>query len=85
MLIFVLKQIPQDQQMIDLCREYYQNNKNELKKNIDQIISTNRFLSTSRNENISIEFARSNHLNKDFEGILFKIDDDPSLKLISFY
>jgi len=36
MLIYVLKQIPQDsqskQQMIQLCQDYYQNNKEELKK-----------------------------------------------------
>jgi hypothetical protein len=36
LLIYVLKQIPQDSQskqgMIQLCQDYYQNNKNELKK-----------------------------------------------------
>jgi tetratricopeptide (TPR) repeat protein len=52
----------------------------KLKENIGQIISTNGFFSTSRNENVSINFARSN----DFEGVLFEIHADPWLKSISF-
>jgi tetratricopeptide (TPR) repeat protein len=56
----------------------------KLKENIGQIISTNGFLSTSRNRNVSIRFARSNHSNKNFLGVLFEIQVDPSIKSISF-
>jgi tetratricopeptide (TPR) repeat protein len=56
----------------------------KLKENIGQIISTNGFLSTSRNRNVSIQFARSNHLNKNFQGVLFEIQVDTSIKSISF-
>ena len=172
MLMFVLKQIPQDdlskRHMIELCRDFYQNNKQQLAKierfeksytrdqaiawytdegflykllnkalrtedinllftfrfflidlsaeiekdyaqikdkgviklfrgaqipndelhklkaNLGQIISTNGFLSTSRNPQVAIGFAKSNQLNKDFADVLFEIDADSSLKSISF-
>jgi tetratricopeptide (TPR) repeat protein len=172
MLIYVLKQIPQNQQskdeMLNMCRHYYRNNKRELKKiedfqvnytsnkaiewytdecflykllnkalrtediellhtfrffiidlcaalekeslqlksktilttfhgtripseelkklkeNEGKIISTNGFLSTSRNINVSLAFAGQTLPAAVFQAVLFEIEADPSLKAVVY-
>ncbi|CAF0898778.1 unnamed protein product [Adineta steineri] len=172
MLIYVLKQMSQDQQskqqMLDMCRDYYKNNKKELKKieefqqtytrdkaiewytdecflykllnkalrtediellftfrffiidlcsvieqenqlmknkgtltlyrgtqipneelekikkNIGKTISTNGFLSTSRNINVSLRFIHMNVQSNDFTSVLFEIKANPLLKTVIF-
>jgi tetratricopeptide (TPR) repeat protein len=172
MLIYVLRQMPQDKQskieMLSMCRNYYQNNKHELKKieefkksynrekaiewytkecflykllnkalrrediellytfrffiidlcacieeekknlkdqgvltlyrgtqipkeelrklkdNVGKIISTNGFLSTSRNMNVSLRFAHPNFVMAGFASVLFEIQADPLLKTVIF-
>ncbi|CAF0775866.1 unnamed protein product [Adineta steineri] len=172
MLIYVLKQMSQDQQskkqMLDMCRDYYKNNKQELKKikefqntytcskaiewythdcflykllnkalrtedidllftfrffiidlcsaieqenqllknrgtltlyrgtqvpreefekikeNIGKTISTNGFLSTSRNIDVSLAFISINSQSNDFTWVLFEIKANPLLKTVIF-
>ena len=54
----------------------------KLNENLGEIISTNGFLSTSKNKEISIEFAQRSSKRKDFESILFEIHIDFSLQSI---
>ncbi|CAF3930921.1 unnamed protein product [Adineta steineri] len=172
MLIYVIKQMSQDEQskkqMLDMCRDYYKNNKHELKKieefqntytrdkaiewytdecfiykllnkalrtediellftfrffiidlcsvierenhllknegtltlyrgtqipneefekikeNIGKTISTNGFLSTSRNIDVSLEFIHSNAQSNDFTSVLFEIKANPLLTTVIF-
>ncbi|CAF0894232.1 unnamed protein product [Adineta steineri] len=172
MLIYVLKQISQDEQskkqMLDMCRDYYKNNKQELKKieefentytrekaiewytdecflykllnkalrtedidllftfrffiidlcsaieqenqlskkkgiltlyrgtqiqkeefekikeNIGKTISTNGFLSTSRNINVSLKFSQINAELNDYVSVLFQIKVNTLLKTVVF-
>ncbi|CAF1249724.1 unnamed protein product [Adineta steineri] len=172
MLIYVLKQMSQDEQsrkeMLDMCRDYYKNNKQELKKieefqntytrdkamewytdecfiykllnkalrtediellfifrffiidlcavieqenqllknketltlyhgtqipkeelekikdSIGKTISTNGFLSTSRNINVSLGFIHMNAQSNDFTSVLFEIKANPLLKTVIF-
>ncbi|CAF1009498.1 unnamed protein product [Adineta steineri] len=152
MLIYVLKQMSQDEQskkeMLNMCRGYYKNNKQELKnieefkntytplrtediellftfrffiidlcsvieeenqflknngtltlyrgtqipieelekikKNIGKTVSTNGFLSTSRNKNVSFAFIPINTQLNDFALVLFEIKADPLLKTVVF-
>ncbi|CAF1432599.1 unnamed protein product [Rotaria sordida] len=56
----------------------------KLKENINRIISFNGFLSTSRNINISLQFACSSYVTNNFEAVLFEIQADPLLKTVSF-
>ncbi|CAF0856129.1 unnamed protein product [Adineta steineri] len=172
MLIYILKQMPQDKlskkQLLDMCRDYYKNNKQELKKieefkntytrdkaiewytdecflykllnkalrtediellftfrffiidlcsvieqenqllknkgtltlyrgtqipneelekikeNIGKTISTNGFLSTSRNIDVSLAFIHMNAQSNDFISVLFEIKANPLLKTVIF-
>ncbi len=54
----------------------------KLKENVGKIISTNGFLSTSRNINISLRFIHSNVISDGFQCVLFEIRVDPSLKAV---
>ncbi|CAF3875833.1 unnamed protein product [Rotaria sp. Silwood1] len=56
----------------------------KLKENVGKTISTNGFLSTSRNINMSLHFARPEHVLNDFESVLFEIQADPTLKTVFF-
>jgi hypothetical protein len=56
----------------------------KLKENIDKIISTNGFLSTSRNLNVSLQFAQPNSVTNGFVSVLFEIQADPLLKTVIF-
>ncbi len=56
----------------------------KLKDNVGKIISTNGFLSTSRNMNVSLRFAHPNFVMAGFESVLFEIQADPSLKIVFF-
>jgi tetratricopeptide (TPR) repeat protein len=56
----------------------------KLKDNVGKIISTNGYLSTSRNVNVSMQFIDHNSLMTGFESVLFEIQADPSLKKVIF-
>jgi tetratricopeptide (TPR) repeat protein len=56
----------------------------KLKDNVGKIISTNGFLSTSRNMDVSVQFAHPNFVMAGFESVLFEIQADPSLNPVIF-
>ncbi|CAF4586003.1 unnamed protein product [Rotaria sp. Silwood2] len=56
----------------------------KLKQNEGKIISTNGFLSTSRNIHVSLRFARQSLPAVDFQAVLFEIKVDPSLNTVIF-
>jgi tetratricopeptide (TPR) repeat protein len=56
----------------------------KLKENVGKIISTNGFLSTSLNINVSLQFAQPNFVMVGFASVLFEIKADPSLKTVVF-
>jgi tetratricopeptide (TPR) repeat protein len=56
----------------------------KLKENVGKIIPTNGFVSTSRNMNVSLEFAHPDFIRIGFEFVLFEIQADPSLKTVIF-
>ncbi|CAF0863477.1 unnamed protein product [Adineta steineri] len=56
----------------------------EIKENIGKIISTNGFLSTSRNINVSLQFINNNKKLNDFTSVLFEIKANPLLKTVIF-
>ncbi|CAF1177402.1 unnamed protein product [Rotaria sordida] len=56
----------------------------KLKQNEGKIISTNGFLSTSRNIHVSLGFARQSLPAVDFQAVLFEIEADPSLNTVVF-
>ncbi|CAF0899554.1 unnamed protein product [Adineta steineri] len=56
----------------------------KIKENIDKTISTNGFLSTSRNINVSLRFIHNNPPLNDFTSVLFEIKANPLLKTVIF-
>ncbi|CAF1362808.1 unnamed protein product [Adineta steineri] len=77
--------------IIDLCSAIEQENqllKNRgtltLYQNIGKTISTNGFLSTSRNINVSLVFIPINSQSNDFTSVLFEIKANPLLKTVIF-
>lgn len=56
----------------------------KLKENIGKIISTNGFLSTSRNVNISLQFARPNVVMIGFVSVLFEIQANTLIEKVVF-
>ncbi|CAF1228454.1 unnamed protein product [Adineta steineri] len=56
----------------------------KIKENIGKTISTNGFLSTSRNINVSLAFIDINSESNDFASVLFDIKADPLLKTVIF-
>ncbi|CAF0934735.1 unnamed protein product [Adineta steineri] len=56
----------------------------KIKENIGKTISTNGFLSTSRNINVSLAFIDINSESNDFASVLFEIKADPLLKTVIF-
>ncbi|CAF1144346.1 unnamed protein product [Adineta steineri] len=125
-LIYVLKQMSQDEQskkqMLDMCHDYYKSDTKELQKieefqntytqnplsknketltlyhgtqipneelekikdSIGKTITTNGFLSTSRNINVSLQFIHTNAQSNDFISVLFEIKANPLLKTVVF-
>ncbi|CAF1514258.1 unnamed protein product [Adineta steineri] len=56
----------------------------KIKENIGKTISTNGFLSTSRNINVSLAFIHMNAQSNDFTSVLFEIKANPLLKTVVF-
>ncbi|UJR20632.1 hypothetical protein I4U23_023757 [Adineta vaga] len=56
----------------------------KLKDNVGKIISTNEFLSTTRNIETAVKSACANTISKDYSSILFEIYVDSSIKPVSF-
>ncbi|CAF4215375.1 unnamed protein product, partial [Adineta steineri] len=56
----------------------------KIKENIGKTISTNGFLSTSRNIDVSLGFIHRNPPLNDFTSVLFEIKADPLLKTVIF-
>ncbi|CAF4414072.1 unnamed protein product, partial [Adineta steineri] len=56
----------------------------KIKENIGKTISTNGFLSTSRNINVSLAFIHNNPPLNDFTSVLFEIKANPLLKTVIF-
>ncbi|CAF4182068.1 unnamed protein product, partial [Adineta steineri] len=56
----------------------------KIKENIGKTISTNGFLSTSRNINVSLRFIHRNAQSNDFTSVLFEIKANPLLKTVMF-
>ncbi|CAF3737989.1 unnamed protein product [Adineta steineri] len=56
----------------------------KIKENIGKTISTNGFLSTSRNINVSLVFIPINSQSNDFTSVLFEIKANPLLKTVIF-
>ncbi|CAF4606930.1 unnamed protein product [Rotaria sp. Silwood2] len=56
----------------------------KLKENVGKIISTNGFLSTSRNIDVSRQFLQNTLNSNTHRPVLFKINVDPSLKMVIF-
>ncbi|CAF1447691.1 unnamed protein product [Adineta steineri] len=56
----------------------------KIKENIGKTISTNGFLSTSRNINVSLRFIHNNPPLNDFTLVLFEIKANPLLKTVIF-
>ncbi|CAF0859397.1 unnamed protein product [Adineta steineri] len=56
----------------------------KIKENIGKTISTNGFLSTSRNMNVSLGFIDENPPLNDFTSVLFEIKANPLLKTVVF-
>ncbi|CAF0934451.1 unnamed protein product [Adineta steineri] len=56
----------------------------KIKENIGKTISTNGFLSTSRNINVSLQFIHMNAQSNDFTSVLFEIKANPLLKTVIF-
>ncbi|CAF1349436.1 unnamed protein product [Adineta steineri] len=56
----------------------------KIKKHIGKTISTNGFLSTSRNINVSLAFIHGNPPLNDFISVLFEIKANPLLKTVIF-
>ncbi|CAF1360620.1 unnamed protein product [Adineta steineri] len=56
----------------------------KIKENIGKTISTNGFLSTSRNINVSLRFIHNNPPLNDFTSVLFEIEANPLLKTVIF-
>ncbi|CAF1022322.1 unnamed protein product [Adineta steineri] len=56
----------------------------KIKENIGKTISTNGFLSTSRNINVSLGFIHMNVQSNDFTSVLFEIKANPLLKTVIF-
>ncbi|CAF4046149.1 unnamed protein product, partial [Adineta steineri] len=56
----------------------------KIKENIGKTISTNGFLSTSRNINVSLGFIHMNAASNDFTSVLFEIKANPLLKTVLF-
>ncbi|CAF1243343.1 unnamed protein product [Adineta steineri] len=56
----------------------------KIKENIGKTISTNGFLSTSRNINVSLGFIHMNTQSNDFISVLFEIKANPLLKTVIF-
>ncbi|CAF1212100.1 unnamed protein product [Adineta steineri] len=56
----------------------------KIKENIGKTISTNGFLSTSRNINVSLGFIHMNTQSNDFTSVLFEIKANPLLKTVIF-
>ncbi|UJR20672.1 hypothetical protein I4U23_023793 [Adineta vaga] len=54
----------------------------KLKDNVGKVISTNGFLSTSRNINASLNFVHGNVVSNDFRSVLFETKADLSMKNI---
>ncbi|CAF4860332.1 unnamed protein product [Rotaria socialis] len=57
---------------------------NQLVKTKCGLLSFNSFLSTSKNHNVSLNFARHSMLNSDLIGVLFIMTIDPSLSSTRF-
>jgi tetratricopeptide (TPR) repeat protein len=57
---------------------------NQLMETKGGLMSFNNFLSTSRNQQVSLAFAESNQYNPDLVGVLFKIRIDPSISTSPF-
>ncbi|UJR08217.1 hypothetical protein I4U23_012490 [Adineta vaga] len=55
-----------------------------MKKNIDEYLSMNSFLSTSRNRSVAVDFVRMIPLSEDHQRILFEIEINPRLKTKAF-
>ena len=53
-------------------------------QNVGEIISTNGYFSTSKNMQVSLQFASTTHLNNNYKAVLFEIDVDSTLDSISF-
>ncbi|CAF1417907.1 unnamed protein product [Adineta steineri] len=56
----------------------------KIKENIGKTISTNGFLSTSRNIDVSLAFIPINSQSNDFTSVLFEIKANPLLKTVIF-
>ncbi|CAF1281709.1 unnamed protein product [Adineta steineri] len=56
----------------------------KIKENVGKTISTNGFLSTSRNINVSLVFIPTNAQSNDFTSVLFEIKVNPLLKTVIF-
>ncbi|CAF3803605.1 unnamed protein product [Adineta steineri] len=56
----------------------------KIKENIGKTISTNGFLSTSRNINVSLVFIHMNVQSNDFTSVLFEIKANPLLRTVVF-
>ncbi|CAF0934612.1 unnamed protein product [Adineta steineri] len=56
----------------------------KIKENIGKTISTNGFLSTSRNINVSLRFIHMNAQSNDLTSVLFEIKANPLLKTVVF-
>ncbi|CAF0898740.1 unnamed protein product [Adineta steineri] len=56
----------------------------KIKENIGKTISTNGFLSTSRNIDVSLAFIHMNAQSNDFTSVLFEIKANPLLKTVIF-
>ncbi|CAF0898613.1 unnamed protein product [Adineta steineri] len=56
----------------------------KIKENIGKTISTNGFLSTSRNINVSLRFIHMNAQSNDLTSVLFEIKANPLLKTVIF-
>jgi hypothetical protein len=56
----------------------------KMKKNKGGLLSFNKFLSTSNDQQVSFVFASSARDDPDLTGILFRIEIDPSISSVSF-
>ncbi|CAF1038058.1 unnamed protein product [Adineta steineri] len=56
----------------------------KLRKSVGILISTNGFLSTSRNINVALTFARQLRTNRDMKTCIFEIQADPTLTSVIF-
>jgi hypothetical protein len=56
----------------------------EIKKRKDGLLAFNTFLSTSVNENVSLQFAQKSLAKPDLVGVLFEITVDPSIPSTPF-